>query len=236
MRVLSIHNLFRSAAIITVLASASVVATNSPSFGASSIPHASWPAPVSVNPVCQARSGETVCIEAQSTGIRFTWQGNTFAHGEGVQVLGVNSSGHSPNPQPSGGGVQLKKNATTSAFLRLPGNLEYLGIATISQGSSAPLVVKFNLVVGPQTNYIVNKTLHAGKVGVTYTATALRATGGAPYTWKPLKAVPGLSLDRSTGVLSGTPTVAGLHTFTVEVTNQAGYTAKASFSIKIASA
>ncbi len=64
-------------------------------------------------------------------------------------------------------------------------------------------------------------TLPNGTVGVPYSAT-LTATGGtAPYTWAITSgALPaGLSLNTATGSITGTPTVAGVSTFTVQVTD-----------------
>ncbi|MBZ5540581.1 MAG: Ig-like domain repeat protein [Acidobacteriia bacterium] len=61
-------------------------------------------------------------------------------------------------------------------------------------------------------------TLPNGIVGVPYQAT-LQATGGtAPYTWSiQLGSLPlGLALDSTTGAVSGTPTSAGVATFTVQ--------------------
>ena len=63
-----------------------------------------------------------------------------------------------------------------------------------------------------------------GEVGVSY-SDQLTVTGGtSPFTWSVSSGSlpPGLTLDGSTGLLSGTPTTAGSYAFTVKVTDSSG--------------
>lgn len=55
----------------------------------------------------------------------------------------------------------------------------------------------------------------SGQVGSVYPAQIFRASGGSgSYTWLMSGSIPpGLSIDRTSGILSGTPTVAGTHVF-----------------------
>lgn len=74
--------------------------------------------------------------------------------------------------------------------------------------------------------------LPAAEVGASYQA-AFSATGGSsPYTWQIASGqIPaGLTLDSSSGVLSGTPTKAGTFSFTVQLQDSGGQSAKGSFS------
>ena len=79
-----------------------------------------------------------------------------------------------------------------------------------------------SIIVNPPPPLAVTTTsLPDGTVGVAY-STMLEATGGtAPYTWAiTVGAIPaGLSLNTSTGEISGTPTTAETQNFTVEVTD-----------------
>jgi GDSL-like Lipase/Acylhydrolase family/Bacterial Ig-like domain (group 3)/Putative Ig domain len=78
-------------------------------------------------------------------------------------------------------------------------------------------------------------------VGQQYQAT-LEATGGdAPYTWSVSSGTlpGGLSLDPSTGDLTGTPTASGPSTFTIAATDSSsssGTTVTATFTVNVASA
>lgn len=85
---------------------------------------------------------------------------------------------------------------------------------------------------------ISTSTLADGKVGTFYTA-LLAATGGTtPYTWSVLSGVlpGGISLNSSTGVLSGTPTAPGTFNFVAQVTDSEGATALANFALVVANA
>jgi hypothetical protein len=82
---------------------------------------------------------------------------------------------------------------------------------------------------------ITTSSLPTGQFGVAYSQT-LTATGGTPpYTWAVTSGtLPiGLSLNSTTGVLSGTPKLGAQAAFTVTVTDSLGLTATRSFSLTI---
>lgn len=75
----------------------------------------------------------------------------------------------------------------------------------------------------------------AGSVGVAYTHTFPAGGGFTPYTFSISAGAlpPGLSLNASTGVVSGTPTTSGIYFFTVMVTDADGTTNTVNCSIAI---
>ena len=77
----------------------------------------------------------------------------------------------------------------------------------------------------------------SGTVGVAYTDTFTAANGTTPYTFSiSAGTLPaGLTLNASTGVVSGTPTTAGTSSFTVKVTDAKNSTATFATSIAILS-
>jgi len=82
---------------------------------------------------------------------------------------------------------------------------------------------------------ITTTSLADGQIGVAYSQT-LQATGGTtPYTWSILSgSLPaGLSLNSSTGEISGTPTTAGTSNFTARVTDAGSQTDDQALSIAI---
>ena len=74
-------------------------------------------------------------------------------------------------------------------------------------------------------------------VGTPYSVTLSAAGGTTPYTWSiSAGSLPaGLTLNTSTGVVSGTPTAAGTSSFTAKVTDAKGKTATFATSITILS-
>ena len=87
---------------------------------------------------------------------------------------------------------------------------------------------------------ITTTSLPEGEVGVAYPATTLAASGGkTPYSWSDVNntlQTYGLTLDASTGEITGTPTQAtpaGGDTVTIEVTDANGKTAQKDFTLVI---
>jgi hypothetical protein len=87
----------------------------------------------------------------------------------------------------------------------------------------------------PDPLAISTSTLPDATVNTAYAAT-LTATGGTgPYSWSATGLPAGLSLDVSTGSLSGTPSLAGAYTPTITVTDSASKTATAALTLTVKS-
>lgn len=95
---------------------------------------------------------------------------------------------------------------------------------------SYPLVVKAGLAIASPSS------LPNGTVAVAYATTAVGATGGtAPYTFAASGLPSGLAISAS-GVIDGTPGVAGTAPVTVSVTDADGATAARTYEIVVAAA
>lgn len=105
--------------------------------------------------------------------------------------------------------------------------------ATNSSGTSAPATVT---VTVSQPTLIITPSagaLPAGQVGSSYSQTISSAGGTASYGYAASGLPAGLSLNASSGVLSGTPTTAGSYTPSVIVTDAYGATATTNYTLSI---
>jgi hypothetical protein len=118
-----------------------------------------------------------------------------------------------------------------------------------TRDSSSTVSAPKSLSINVSTVTIVNtsplKSWTVGHAGPPAYSEIFSATGGAgALTWSissgsgagTLSPVPGLTLNASTGELSGTPTAAGNFTFTLKVTDSVGKTASKQFTVPVNSA
>ncbi len=110
-----------------------------------------------------------------------------------------------------------------------------------SSGPSLNNTVNLTVSVVPATLTVSSAGLPGGRVGATYTATLGARGGTAPYSWSLAGGTlpAGLSLNASTGVISGTPTAvvsASELTFAVSDAGSPTQTASATLSLNIAPA
>jgi hypothetical protein len=110
---------------------------------------------------------------------------------------------------------------------------------TVTDNQANTATAKLSITIGtPVTITITPATLTAGTVGTAYSQ-SLAATGGtAPYTWSVVSSganavPPGLTLNASTGAVTGTPTTVGNYTFTVQATDANQATGQAAISLTI---
>ncbi len=107
----------------------------------------------------------------------------------------------------------------------------------VADAASGTATANLSIVVSSPPPLAVNTTsgsLPAGTLNFAYPSTNVSASGGIqPYTWSiTVGALPGgLSLDPSTGIISGTPSASGTFNFTVQVKDSVNSTATAALSI-----
>lgn len=105
----------------------------------------------------------------------------------------------------------------------------------VAEANNFNNVVSMPIQVVPPPS-IVTTTLPDGALGTAYPATTLSATDGIPgYTWtfSPANGLPpGLTLS-SAGVITGTPTTAGLFSFVVQAADAGGHIATRYLSILV---
>lgn len=137
-------------------------------------------------------------------------------------------------------GVTLASTGSLSGTPSATGNFNFTVTATDdSSGPGAPFNVSggYTLSVAAPTITLSPATLPAPTVGIAYSQTFVASEGHpATFTYAVSAGVvlAGLSLNVSTGVLSGTPTQAGAFSFTITATDGGGFTGSQSYSGTVA--
>jgi len=204
----------------TAPAAASVTATATDTTGASGSVTFTWvinPAPA-ITTTSLPGAVTNVAYSAAVTGLNgttpYAW---TVSSGSLPAGLSLNSSTGVISGTPTGSG-------TASFTVKL----------TDADGITATKALSITVAAVA----ITTTSLPGGTVAFAYSATVAGAGGTTPYTWSILSgSLPAsLSLNATTGIISGTPTGAGTSSFTVKLTDHAGNTATQALSITIAPA
>src|SRR5205814_1142993 len=131
----------------------------------------------------------------------------------------------------------LTLNATSGAISGTPTTAGTSNFTVqVTDSSSGKASKAFTLKIGRASCRQSIKTaspLPTGTVGTVYSQT-LAATGGTPpYAWSVISgSLPaGLTLNATSGAMSGTPTTAGTSNFTVQVTDSASGKASKAFTL-----
>ena len=132
----------------------------------------------------------------------------------------------------------LSLDSTTGSVTGTPtvsGPASFSLMVTDTDGQTATQPESFTVAADPS---ITSPALTAGEAGAAYAETPTVSSGTAPYTWSVATgSLPtGLSLDSTTGSVTGTPTVSGLFTFVLAVTDSQGQITTQSESLPVTAA
>jgi titin len=132
----------------------------------------------------------------------------------------------------------LTINPTTGDITGTPsasGPATFTLTATDIEGQSASQGVTVLIAADPS---IATASLPDGQVGAAYSQSVAGAGGTGPYTWSvSIGSLPtGLTINPTTGAITGTPGASGPATFTVTLTDADGQTASEGYAIAVAPA
>lgn len=115
-------------------------------------------------------------------------------------------------------GLTLASSGTISGTPTATGTFNFTAQVKDSVGTTASQAYTVS-IASPLT--ITTTSIPDATVGVAYTFTLQASGGTAPYTWSISSGTlpSGLTLNSSTGVISGTPTTAGSSTITFKITD-----------------
>ena len=105
----------------------------------------------------------------------------------------------------------------------------------VTDSKSVAAAKSLNIVIASALA-VATAVLPNGSVGAPYSATLTQAGGNAPYTWSATGLPAGLTLNPSTGAISGTPTTAGTSQVNVQLVDTNSVTATKALSITITTA
>ncbi|WP_181257055.1 IPT/TIG domain-containing protein [Pseudaminobacter soli (ex Li et al. 2025)] len=109
--------------------------------------------------------------------------------------------------------------------------------ASNESGTSAPATVTITVTAPTLSFTPYSGALASGVVGTAYSQAVTASGGVGPYTYVVIGSLPAnLSLNSSTGVISGTPTATGNASFMLQATDRYGYSVAATYSIDIGAA
>lgn len=118
------------------------------------------------------------------------------------------------------------------------GNYSFTVRVQDAANPSASATRVLTLMVAPSAPAITTTSLPAASVGTSYNATLISTGGAPPLSWSIAQGeLPaGIALVSSSGQLSGIPTIAGTHAFTIQLSDSTGASMSRAFTIVVAPA
>ena len=109
--------------------------------------------------------------------------------------------------------------------------------ATVVDGAATQSAATYTVTIVPVLTISTPSSLPAGQVGLGYPSTTIGLSGGtAPFRWAATGLPAGLTIDPASGVMTGSPTVAGAFTIGVTVTDALAATNARIYPLTIRSA
>lgn len=148
--------------------------------------------------------------------------------GDAATSVAIGSGASHGTATASGTSITYTPNAGYS------GSDSFTYTATNSAGTSSAATVSIT-VSQPTLVLNLSGALTNGTVGAAYGETISASAGGSPYTYAVTAGTlpTGLSLDGSTGALSGTPTTDGSYSFTITATDAYGAEGSANYTLTV---
>jgi len=175
-------------------------------------------------------------VTINTSALKAWTQGVDYTQGIAQTLTGTSSSGTAltwtlANATSLPPGITLAADGAITGTPTQSGTYTFTVKATDTVGNSS--TKDLNIIVNPAPA-MLNTTFPAGNIGATYNQTIARSGGTAPLAWSVSGALPpGLSLDTTSGVISGVPSSSGTSTFTIQVTDATGKSVSQVYSITI---
>ena len=127
--------------------------------------------------------------------------------------------------------------AATGAIAGTPNAAGTFAVSvTVTDAAGASATHNYSVTINPAPG-IATGSLPTAEVGRPYNFTVLPTAGGTPpFRWSLISPPAWLSVNRNTGVLSGTPPAAGAPNVTVQITDSTGASAQKTYALTIAEA